>query len=175
METGEVFERLGYVELARREGNELIDLNDAETTLLTNAACSVFPTFHMPVVALESFVISVPVLKAHSLADITGSLKNMMGLAVPRHYQAGGHWKKSAFHRRMQDSILDLNRYRTPDLTVMDASVGLAEYHLGGRRCRPPAARILAGYDAQAVDRRAAELLGLDWRRVRHLAVPVSD
>ncbi|MBD3241259.1 MAG: DUF362 domain-containing protein [Chitinivibrionales bacterium] len=172
LNTSQVFKRLGYDEMARKAGVALIDLNLADTQLLTNSACTVFPEFHMPKVAMESFIISVPVLKAHSLAQITGSLKNMMGLAVPKHYQAGGHWKKSAFHRRMQDSILDLNRYRTPDLTVMDATVGLADYHLGGRRCSPPVGKIVAGYDAQAVDRRAAELLGLNWRGIRHLSEP---
>lgn len=174
LSTSEIFKRLGYAELARRMDVELVDLNLAETQVLRNADCTVFPEFHMPTIGMESFVISVPVLKAHSLAEITGSLKNMMGFAVPKHYQAGGHWKKSAFHHRMQDSILDLNRYRTPDLTIMDAVIGLADYHLGGRHCSPPVGKIVAGYDAQAVDRRAAELLGLDWRRIRHLAEPLG-
>ncbi|MFC1592325.1 DUF362 domain-containing protein, partial [Thermodesulfobacteriota bacterium] len=59
---------------------------------------------------------------------------------------------------------------RTPDLSLMDATIGLAEYHLGGRRCEPPVNMLLAGDDPVAVDRKAAELLGLDWHRIPHLA-----
>ena len=147
-----------------------MDLNEAPTVRLQNAECRVFPEFHMPQIIMDSFLLSVPVLKAHSLSDITGTLKNMVGVAPPEHYQRGGYWKKSAFHARMHESILDLNRYRSPDLTVLDASVGLAEYHLGGPECDPPVNRIVAGFDPWGVDRLAAELLGMDWKTIPHLA-----
>lgn len=71
--------------------------------------------------AMESFLISVPVLKAHSLAGVTGTLKNMTGLARPKHYSGRyGSWKKAVFHGNMQQSIIDLNRYRTPDLPLIE-------------------------------------------------------
>ena len=50
----------------------------------------------------------------------------------------------------------------------MDASVGLTAFHLGGPCCDPPAAAIIAGSDPLEVDRRTAERLGLDWRRIAH-------
>jgi uncharacterized protein (DUF362 family) len=169
-DAADIFDELGYSTLARREGVELVDLNTAPARRLEDPSCEVFPEFHMPEVALDCFVVSVPVLKAHTLARVTGSMKNMMGFAPPRHYQQGGHWKKSAFHRRMHRSIAELNRYRAPDLTVMDAAVGLARSHLGGPACDPPVGKIVAGRDAREVDRLAAGLLGLDWRSVPHLA-----
>ena len=52
----------------------------------------------------------------------------------------------------------------------MDATVGLAEFHLGGAHCDPPLGRLIAGTDPLAIDRRGAELLGLDWRDIPHLA-----
>lgn len=76
----------------------------------------------------------------------------------------------AAFHENLHQSIRDLNRCRPPDLSLMDASVGLAAFHLGGPPCDPPAATLIAGYDPREVDRRAAGLLGLDWRRIPHLA-----
>ena len=79
-------------------------------------------------------------------------------------------WKKAAFHRDLDAAIIELNRYRRPDFTVMDATVGLADYHLGGARSQPPVNRILASRDARALDRQAADLLGMDWRQVGHLA-----
>ncbi len=168
-ETELCFRALGYEALSKKTGVRLLDLNDEPTTLLKNAACSVFPEFQLPKIALSHYIISVPVLKAHSLSEITGSMKNMMGFAPPRHYQQGGHWKKSSFHRRMHESIVDLNRYRAPDLSIVDGRIGMAEYHLGGPECDPPIGKIIASFDPREADRISAELLGLDWKRIGHL------
>jgi uncharacterized protein (DUF362 family) len=170
METDEVYEELGYCEMASRLGVNLIDLNHAPLRETTRDGCDVFPTMHLPEITFTHFLISVPVLKAHSIADVTGTLKNMIGIAPPKYYSGRhGSWKKSVMHGRMQESILDLNRHRTPDLTLMDASVGMPDFHLGGRHCDPPLRRMLAGFDPVAIDRRGAELLELNWRTIGHL------
>lgn len=173
-ETPEIFEALGYADLAARldadlGGVTLLDLNHAPLRRVARDDCTVFPEMLLPEAALDAFLVSVPVLKRHSLARMTGSLKNMMGLAPPEHYGGGGGWKKSSFHLRMQASVADLARHRAPDFTLMDASVGMAEYHLGGPECDPPLATLLAGFDAREVDREGARLLGLDWKSVGHL------
>ncbi|MGE4299074.1 MAG: DUF362 domain-containing protein [Desulfovibrionaceae bacterium] len=171
LETDEVFARLGYDALAARCGVGLLDLNHAPLIVLEDPARPVFPVMHLPAILFDCLLISLPVLKAHSLADVTGSLKNMMGAAPPQYYGGRyGSWKKAAFHGRMQQSITDLVAYRPPDFAVMDATVGLADYHLGGRWCDPPVNRILAGGDPWELDREAARLLGLDWRTIGHLA-----
>lgn len=172
-DTADVFRALGYDAMAERCGVPLIDLNTAPLRTLSDSRCSVFPTIHLPEMALTHYIVSLPVLKAHSIADITGALKNMMGFAPPKHY--GGSWKKSAFHRRMQQALIDLNRYRRADLSLLDASVGLADFHLGGAECDPHPNTLIAGYDPVAVDRKAAELLHLDWRTIEHLAVSYED
>jgi hypothetical protein len=46
----------------------------------------------------------------------------------------------------------------------------MAEFHLGGAHCDPPVNKLIAGYNPWEVDRKAAELLGLDWRRIGHIA-----
>ena len=170
LETKDVFTRLGYDKLARKYGLELLDLNHAPLRRLANPDCQVFPEMYLPEVAFTHFIISAPVLKAHSFSDITGTLKNMMGFAPPEHYSGRyGSWKKAVFHNKMHQSILDLNRYRTPDLSIMDASVGLADFHLGGPKCSPPAQKILAGFNPVELDREAARLLGFDWKTIPHL------
>jgi len=172
LETDDVFASLGYAALARRRGIDLLDLNHAPLTTRQRPGCPVFPEMVLPEIAFTHYLISVPVLKAHSLAVLTGTLKNMMGFAPPEHYaRHSGGWKKSLFHDRMQSSLIDLNRYIVPDLTVLDASIGLADYHLGGAWCDPPAAKIVAGCNPWAVDRKAAELLQLDWREIEHVRV----
>lgn len=167
--TWEVFREHGYEDLANETGAELIDLNDAELVELSNPECTVFPTFMMPKVIMESFVISAATLKAHSLARVTLSMKNMIGVAPPAHYQRGGYWRKSAFHHQMQTSILDLNRYRKPDIAFIDGSIGLADHHLGGPTCDPPVGKLLAGFDPVKVDAVGTNLLGIPWQQVGHI------
>lgn len=167
--THQVFAIHDYDRLAKEEGIELVDLNEAKLVELRDPRNKVFPTFMMPRLVMESFVLSAAVLKAHSLATVTLSMKNMIGVAPPAYYQKGGHWKKSAFHHRMQTSIFELNHYRQPDLAFIDATVGLADYHLGGPTCDPPPNKLVAGFDPVAVDAAGSELLGIPWRQVGHI------
>ncbi len=171
LETDEIFGLLGYRDMAIRQAVRLIDLNTSVPKRLENSNCPVFPEIYLPEIAFTHFIISVPVLKAHSLSILTGTMKNMMGFAPPKYYSGrSGVWKKAAFHSSMQQALIDLNSYRSADLSLMDASVGLADYHLGGSRCTPPVGKIIAGYDPLEVDRKAATLLGLQWERIPHLA-----
>lgn len=168
-DTARPFEELGYGDLARRYGVTLLDLNQAQLVSLRNPDCCRWPQMYLPAIVFESFLLSVPVLKAHTLAGVTLTMKNMMGLAPPSHYQQGGHWKKAAFHERIQEAILDLNRYRTPDFTLLDATVGMCEAHLWGATCEPPPNLLVAGFDPVAVDAFAAGLLDRDWRAIDHI------
>ena len=167
------YRKLGYLELADAKGIGLVDLNDAELLKLSDSRCRLYPQFMMPRVVMESFLISVPVLKRHSLAKVTLTMKNMMGCAPPSHY-GGLVWKKSKFHKNMHRSIFEINLYRTPDLTILDGSVGLASYHLGGPKCKPPVKKLVGGFDPVAVDSYGAGLLCLDWREIKHIALAHS-
>ncbi len=164
-----VFTRLGYVELAGRKGVELVDLNCEETVCRSRPDCRRWPELHLPAMAYDAFLLSVPVLKAHTMDSVTLTLKNMMGLAPPAHYQEGSSWKKSSFHRDLGRAVADLNRYRCPDFTLLDARVGMAEAHLFGPACEPPVDRLVAGTDPVAVDAWGSALLGRDWQGVEHI------
>ncbi len=171
LDTDEIFARLGYDRLAQQWDAELLDLNTAPLRRLTNDNCRIFPEMWLPAAVFEHILISLPVLKAHSLCRFTGSMKNMMGLARPEHYSGnGGTWKKATFHQYLDEGIVELNKYRQPDFTVMDATIGLKDYHLGGPCCEPPVNLILAGLQARDIDREASGLLGMDWRNIGHLA-----
>ncbi|WDP91899.1 MAG: DUF362 domain-containing protein [Desulfobacter sp.] len=172
LETGEIYSTLGYDRLARETGIELLDLNHAPVQRLQYPGNKIFPEFFLPEIAKTAFIFSLPVLKAHSLAQITGTLKNMMGFAPPQYYSGGGFWKKARFHQHIQQSIIELNRYILPDLTLMDASVGLSQYHLGGPLCDPPAARLIAGTNPFELDRAAAGFLGLEQDAIPHIQPP---
>ena len=170
LETDDIFKLLGYKDLAAQYDIPLVDLNNASLQKLENKNLEVFPEIYLPRIAFTHFIISLPVLKAHSMATITGTLKNMIGFAPPKYYSGNsGGWKKSVFHKNMQQAIIELNQYRQPDLSLIDASIGLADFHLGGRHCSPAVKKIVTGFNPVEVDRRAAQLLGFDWRKIPHL------
>lgn len=169
-DTWHPFEELGYMALAEEKGIELVDLNTEACREISIKRCRRWPVMFLPEIALDSFLISVPVLKVHTLAGVTLTMKNMMGLAPPAHYRHGQSWKKSAFHQGIQEAIADLNRYRAPDFTLLDATVGMAEAHLYGLHCRPPVGIVAAGHDPVAMDAYGASLLGRDWRDIGHIA-----
>lgn len=171
LETPQAFRKLGYEQMAQAKGVQLLDLNHAPVKKLVRSDCRVFPSMQLPEILFDSFVISLAMLKAHSLAEVTLAMKNMLGCAPPAYYQQGGHWKKSVFHAHMHESIFELNRYRRPDLNIIDARVGLADYHLGGATCNPPVGKLVAGFDPVAVDAEGAALLGFDWRSIGHIAM----
>jgi len=168
--TMELFDLLGLRDAAHEFGAELLDLNEEPSVRLERPDLSFFRQMHLPGVVLESFIFSLPVLKAHSLAGYTGTLKNMMGVLPPLHYaQRHGFWRKAALHGDLHRAIRELCAVVRPGLTLLDASVGLRDHHLGGRTCDPPAGMLAAGTDPLAVDRYAAALLGLDWKLIGHL------
>ncbi len=164
------FEKLGYTALGKKYDIELIDLNTAKLVELHNENCYCWKNMYLPEVAMDSFLFSIPVLKAHSIAEITLTMKNMMGILPPKHYNAGS-WKKSAFHQNMHESIFDLNLYRTPDFTLLDATVGMAEAHLWGAECNPHPNKLIAYQDSVAGDVYATGVLNFNWKTIKQLSM----
>jgi uncharacterized protein (DUF362 family) len=170
-ETSECLVGLGFKRLEQEYGVDLLDLNQAETVTLSDASNDFLTTFHMPKILLDAYLISIPVLKAHSMASVTLGMKNMMGAAPERYYSVGGHYKKWGLHKNLHRAILELNKFRKPDLTLIDAAVGMAMAHLWGPKCDPPVGKVVASFDPVAADKVGCDLLGKDWRRVEHIAL----
>jgi uncharacterized protein (DUF362 family) len=170
-ETDYVFDVLGYTQMALRTGIDLLDLNREPLVKLAKKSCRRWPELHLPKILFESFLLSVPVLKAHTLAGVTLTMKNMMGTVPPKHYQQGGHWKKASFHSGIDAAVYDLNQYRCADFTLLDATIGMKEAHLGGPTCDPHPGKFAAGFDPVAVDSYGAKLLNKNWQSVGHIAL----
>lgn len=168
-ETSECFAKLGYERLAKEYGVELVDLNHAKTVTLTDESNIFLKEFHIPEVLIDSYLISVPVLKAHSMAQVTLGMKNMLGVAPEKYYGSGGHYKKWGLHEQLDRAIIEINKFRKPDLTLIDAAIGMATAHLWGPKCDPPVGKIVASFDPVAADKVGCDLLGKDWKNVRHL------
>ena len=166
--TADVFAALGYTDLAKRYGVELIDFNDAETTTLENSNALQLKQFHIPRIVQQVFIISLPVLKDHSFTQTTIAMKNMFGIAPGRFY--AGSWNKAKLHSPSTDkSVVDVCTYKKPDLSVVDASVALKGMHFAGRKKNIGV--ILAGFDPVAVDTLGSKLLGHNPKRLEYLTL----
>lgn len=166
--TCEVYAALGYMDLIKRCGVRLIDFNDEETVELEKPDALHWKKFHLPRIAQDAFIISVPVLKDHSFTKTTIAMKNMFGLASARHYASG--WNKAKLHTpSTDDSVVDVCLYKKPDLCVVDASIALTGGHLSGRK--KPVNLVLASSDCVAIDAVGSQLLGHDPGWVHYLTL----
>jgi uncharacterized protein (DUF362 family) len=169
--TTEIARKLGYLDLAQDRSVRFVDLNEAEVIHVKKSGCVRWTEMYLPEIIFDSFLISVPTLKAHTLADVTFTMKNMIGAAPPAFYQQSAHWKKSAFHSNAHYAIFELNNYRCPDFSVIDATVGMKEAHLRGPVCDPQPNLLLAGFDPVAVDACASEILKRDWKQIDYISM----
>jgi uncharacterized protein (DUF362 family) len=166
--TPEVFAALGYTDLAKRYGLELIDFNETETTICQNNNALQLKLFHMPRAAQQAFIISLPVLKDHSFTKTTIAMKNMFGIAPGKFY--AGSWNKAKLHSPSTDkSVVDICSYKKPNLSIVDASVALKGMHLAGKHKN--IGLILAGFDPVAVDTVGSELLGHNPKKLPFLTL----
>jgi uncharacterized protein (DUF362 family) len=164
--TCDVFAALGYTDFAKRHGVRLLDFNDAETVELENPKALNLKKFHLPQIARDAFIVSIPVLKDHDFTKTTIAMKNMFGLAPGKHY--AGAWNKAKLHTpSTDDSVVDVCLYKKPDLAVVDASVALTGGHLAGKKKH--VGLILAGFDPVAVDAVGSRLLGHEPEWVHYL------
>lgn len=166
--TSDVFDALGYTDMAKKYGLKLIDFNEAETTILENHNTMQLRQFHMPRIVQNAFIISLPVLKDHSFTKTTIAMKNMFGIAPGKFY--AGTWNKAKLHSPSTDkSVVDICSYKKPDLSIVDASIALKGMHLAGKQKNIGV--ILAGFDPLAVDTVGSELLGHNPKKLPYLTL----
>lgn len=111
-------------------------------------------------------LINVPKMKTHVLSGISCCIKNLFGYVVGA--------MKSRYHletgslKRLTQLWLDLYRWRTPDLHVVDAIVGMEG---GGPTHGKPRAvgKIVAGRNGVEVDAVVAAMMGWDPARIKML------
>jgi len=114
---------------------------------------------------LESDVfINVPILKSHSSADLTMSMKNLMGIVWDRRY-----WHRNDLHQ----CIADFTSFRKPDLNVIDAYYVMKK---NGPRGVSKADVVtmksqIISSDIVAADAAAAKLFGLKPKDIDYLEI----
>jgi uncharacterized protein (DUF362 family) len=112
------------------------------------------------------FVVSMPKLKTHHWAMMTGGMKNLFGVVPGAVYG----WPKNILHARgIENSILDLAAAVAPHFTIADGIVGMEGDGPIMGRARHVGALVM-GPDVVAVDATCARLMGIDPAHVRYLA-----
>jgi uncharacterized protein (DUF362 family) len=99
-------------------------------------------------------VINVPIAKHHSLAKLTLSMKNWMGIM-------GG--TRNRIHQRLDESLVDISMTVKPTLTILDAvRILTANGPQGGSLNDVKMMNtVIAGIDQVAVDSFGATLFGM--------------
>lgn len=169
--TMDCFSFLGYTALAKEMGVRLVDLNADATVTLRDERAETLQTFECPVTVRDAFLVSLPVLKRHTLAGVTLAMKNLIGLFPEPHYGVPGHYSKAKTHAKLHETIFDVNRYVKTDFVLLDASIGMARAHLSGPPCSPPVQKLLAADNVLDADKAGCRLLGLDWKTIKHIAL----
>jgi hypothetical protein len=140
-------------------------------------------TFCLPHYAAEAdVVISIPVLKTHMECLVVLGIKNLFGLGSPTIYDAPRHKLHQGFWygQQLHQIIVDIAQALRPDLTIMDASIGLegnGPHHVNEGaytvdvRDRLGHWLVLASTDIVALDATSTRVMGLEPARSEHLVL----
>jgi uncharacterized protein (DUF362 family) len=128
------FEDWGYVSMAKDLGATLIDLNSPEpytdyASLPVGKDWYIYEQFKLNhlLEEVDAFV-SVGKMKCHYLLGITQSMKNLIGIAPFKFYElkagdgyrTGFHGTDSETKKRLPRVVMDLNRARPVNLSLID-------------------------------------------------------
>ena len=167
-DTDLILEQSGLGPELDRQGVEFVDLNyDDATTVRNRFGATVLATLHLPIsLQRADLVVSMPKMKTHHWAGVTLSMKNLFGMMPGLAYG----WPKNVLHRAgITGSILDINAAVKPHLAIVDGIVGMEGD--GPIMGTPKNAGVLViGRNFPAVDATTTRLMGIDPRRVPHLA-----
>jgi len=105
-------------------------------------------------------IISVPKFKTHDLTVITGAVKNMFGL-IPGLYKVECH-KKSPNLKDFAKILIDVFSIVKPQLTIMDAVIGMEGDGPGSAGLARNVGLIMASSDAVSVDTVFSHIIGFE-------------
>jgi uncharacterized protein (DUF362 family) len=137
-------------------------------------------------VANADKVISIPVAKTHSWAQLSLALKNFIGITPLSRYAQlidNTWWNRGTFDHSSPEAIaqvyLDIVKSIKPDLCIIDFSIGIEgdgpTINLGGNTLNMKehlgSWAIIASTDIMAADATAARIMSHDIKKVKHLAM----
>ena len=159
----EAFLAHGLYELQDKYGVQVVNLYDSEKEYVEVSARG--RKFQIPLPRLlthdTDVFISAPVLKVHSMTQVTFGLKNQWGCILDPY--------RMKFHHIFPEAVLEINRRLHPRILVSDPFFALTDkgpmdgtaFHLD---------TLIAATDVCAFERIGCEILGVDPREVQYLA-----
>jgi uncharacterized protein (DUF362 family) len=161
----ETYDRLGYREVARQHGIELVNLSRSESIEISMEGIPV-PILISELFLEEFYFISIANLKVHPYERMTAILKNSLGLLTDADI--------SSLHPYLSLLISHLHRLCPPDLCIIDGRIGLEGQGpiLGDPVCMNS---IIISNDALAADVAACKLMMVAPEEVPHLRKVAAD
>jgi uncharacterized protein (DUF362 family) len=167
-----------YIDMAKEVGATLVDLNYAdpypdlvETPTGTNPLIYEKLKFNPILNEIDAFI-SVSKMKCHNALGVTHTMKNLVGLVPYRlyalnsgdTYRSGFHGKATELRKRLPSVVIDLNRARPVNLSIIDgiltAEAGEGPWIAAMTPIQPGV--MFAGKDPVATDAVATAAMGFD-------------
>ncbi len=128
LDTEKCMEQNGITDVANEEGAELAALEDLEWEKITPKLALNWPKgFRIPkLLNVADYVISIPVLKTHSIANFSMAIKNWVGILFAKDRASDLHLfnsKEEIFGYK----LAELHLARVPDFIIMDGSRAFVE------------------------------------------------
>ena len=130
-------------------------------------------------------VISLPVVKTHRWTQITGALKNFVGITSTDHYGMGGPWRFELHNNGIEQSFIDIAAAIKPIFTLIDGSIcceGNGPHVLPGYwgttldvSKRLGSYFMVASTDLVAADATAARIIGQIPEKIKHLVMAYTQ
>lgn len=151
-----VAEKTGILDVVIEEGSELVEFIDVAKVKNRGR----FQRFEVARVAHEAdVIINLPKLKTHGMTVLTGAVKNLFG-CIPGKRKIQWHFNAGVNHDLFMRMLVELYAYLDPQITIMDAIVGMEGNGPGSGDPRPIGA-ILASGDGVALDIVAGKIVGV--------------
>lgn len=156
-----VCDRAGILTVIKEEGARLAETDNA--VVLKNRGR--FQRFEIARWAHDAdVIINLPKLKTHGMTILTGAVKNIFG-CIPGKRKVQWHFNTGVNHDLFMRMLVELSALINPQLTIMDAVVGMDGNGPGSGDPRPIGV-VIAGPDPVAVDVVASKLVGVPPDRV---------
>ena len=158
--TDNAFQLTGLKSLGKRYGVQLINLNKDKWEEIPIPHAVALQKVKIAKTVLEcDRIVNIPKLKIHHMAQVTLSLKNLMGVIVDN--------RGRVMHEGLDEKIVDLASLFVPALNVIDGIVGSEMDEVVGRPVQSKV--VIAGVDMVSVDAVGSAVMGLDVSKIRHI------
>lgn len=160
--TDRAFDVVGIRDITTQQNVGLVNLNrDPRINVIIPNALALNEVGVARTAVERTCIINVPKLKVHHMAVVTLSMKNLMGLILP----------KNIMHGQLHEKIVDLFTVFKDKvkLNVVDGLVGGEVDETSGSPVKMDL--LVAGQDMVAVDTVGTAIMGIDPRTVKYLTI----